>query len=385
MFSPREEEPRISESRESMQIRKVQEEYIDEAFAIDELIKMPNDTRLAVSILMGQLFPSTQDISHPDRYFLQKAIRKGIPKSLMGEFFQIFAFLADKYIAGRVKFPETETSFPRKFGEPKRPAQKTDVYTRTRLVEELRKIMPFLNEQYGQKIATIGDLNEIGNVMTYFGTNNLEQVKQFINQFPDRAEDIFKEINWEDYARGYIYSFPIAEVATEREIEEFRQDLKSGHINMLNKKYGLQIPDIILWEEMAGQGIPEMAGQGIPEMAGQGFTNEMFDDQNQINETNTRMNQTNYFKENLLELNQNPILNTEPLKYITQAQDLATAQRRRAEENKYQINEFDRVDEISQIMNEQQYLTMQTYSNMKYGIPSYQSNDITRSKEFFHK
>lgn len=384
MFSPREEEPRVSESPQAIRIRRVQEKYIDEAFAIDELIKMPTDTRLAVSILMGQLFPSTQDISHPDRYFLQKAIRKGIPKSLMGEFFQIFAFLADKYTALRKKTPST-TVLPIKKGEPKRPEQRTDVYTKTRLVEELKKMTPFLEEQYGQEIDTVGDLNQIGNVMTYFGTNNLEQVRQFINQFPERAEEIFKDIDADDYVQGYIYNFPIREVATEKEIEEFRQDLKSGHIDMLSKEYGLQIPDIVLWEEMATQGIPEMSGQGIPEMAGQGFTTEMDFDQNQINATNTRLNQTNYFKENLLELNQNPILNTEPLKYITQAQDLATAQRRRAEENKYQINEFDRVDEISQIMNEQQYLTMQTYSNMKYGIPSYQSNDITRSKEFFHK
>jgi hypothetical protein len=117
----------------------------------------------------------------------------------------------------------------------------------------------------------------------------------------------------------------------------------------------------------------------------QGFTTQMATDQNDLNQETDRARSNNFLKSNLLELNQNPVLKTEPLQYITQAQDLATAQRRRVEEYKYQIDEFDRAYEISQLMNEQQYLTQQIYSNMMYGIPSYQSNDITRSKEFFHK
>lgn len=99
-------------------------------------------------------------------------------------------------------------------------------------------------------------------------------------------------------------------------------------------------------------------------------TDIMVRDQQGILDKLKKMDQNNYLKALELKKNQNPVLDVNP--YIQHNDDIATAQRRAAEEIKYQQDYFTRAEQMSQIMTEQQYLTQQIYANEHWGIPSLQ-------------
>jgi hypothetical protein len=91
-------------------------------------------------------------------------------------------------------------------------------------------------------------------------------------------------------------------------------------------------------------------------------------DQGQLLLERKKLEQDNLLKQLILQKNQNQVMNNNP--YINQSDDRAVAQRRFMESQKLKQDEFTRAEQVSIMATEQQYLTMQTLANYKFGIPS---------------
>lgn len=110
------------------------------------------------------------------------------------------------------------------------------------------------------------------------------------------------------------------------------------------------------------------------------MTTQMAADEGALILARKKIEQDNLLKQLILQKNQNQVMNVNP--FITQSQDIATAQRRFIEAQKYKQDEFTRAEQVSQIGNEEQYLTRQTYANYLWGIPSVQGLE-NQGEEYF--
>ena len=118
----------------------------------------------------------------------------------------------------------------------------------------------------------------------------------------------------------------------------------------------------------------------LKEQQQQLMTVSMEKDQGQLLLARKKLEQDNLLKQLILQKNQNQVMNNNP--FIQQSQDLAVAQRRFMEAQKYKQDEMTRALQISTMNNEQQYLNSQVYANYHWGIPAVQGL-VDQGDDFF--
>lgn len=113
------------------------------------------------------------------------------------------------------------------------------------------------------------------------------------------------------------------------------------------------------------------------------MTDDMLEKQRTLTEINKLLDQGNYLDKQILKVNQNRVLNTNP--NITQEQDLIRFNRRNTEMNKYHNELFEKISNQGELNEKQQYINRQQYSNYLFGIPSMNDRHIKYSEELFSK